>query len=143
VEKSELDRTIPPAIAFAGSRHLVIAANSAGRRADLDYDFEALKALMNRENVMTFQLVWRESQAIFHSRNPFPVGGIVEDPATGAAAAVLGGYLRDAGLTALPTKLEIRQDETMGRPSLLTVEVPNAGGIVVTGSARQIINEGT
>ncbi|MCK6068499.1 MULTISPECIES: PhzF family phenazine biosynthesis protein [Microbacterium] len=22
----------------------------------------------------------------FHSRNPFPVGGVVEDPATGAAA---------------------------------------------------------
>ena len=34
---------------------------------------------------------WRESQYLFHSRNPFPVGGVVEDPATGAAAAALGG----------------------------------------------------
>ncbi|WP_080647086.1 PhzF family phenazine biosynthesis protein [Salinispora arenicola] len=25
---------------------------------------------------------------------PFPPGGVVEDPATGAAAAALGGYLR-------------------------------------------------
>ena len=28
----------------------------------------------------------------FHARNPFPVGGVVEDPATGAAAAAFGAY---------------------------------------------------
>ncbi|MEL7340544.1 MAG: peptide-methionine (S)-S-oxide reductase, partial [Bacteroidota bacterium] len=30
------------------------------------------------------------------------VGGVVEDPATGAAAAALGGYLREAGLRTAP-----------------------------------------
>ena len=34
----------------------------------------------------------------FHARDPFPVGGVVEDPATGAAAAAFGGYLRALGL---------------------------------------------
>ena len=34
----------------------------------------------------TVQLVWREADDRFHSRNPFPPGGVVEDPATGAAA---------------------------------------------------------
>ena len=33
----------------------------------------------------------------FRSRNPFPPGGVVEDPATGAAAAAFGGYLRELG----------------------------------------------
>ena len=31
----------------------------------------------------------------FHARDPFPPGGVVEDPATGAAAAALGAYLRE------------------------------------------------
>jgi PhzF family phenazine biosynthesis protein len=83
-------------------------------------------------------LIWRESIAVFHSRNPFPVGGVVEDPATGAAAAALGGYLRDAGLISVPAKLLIRQGEAMGRPSRLRVEIPVAGGIVVRGTAVPI-----
>ncbi len=62
----------------------------------------------------------------------------MEDPATGAAAAALGGYLRDAGLIAPPATFVIRQGEAMGRPSLLTVGVPAVGGIVVTGSAVEI-----
>ncbi len=131
----ELDTSIPPAKAYAGAWHLVLATASAERLARLDYDFEALKALMLRENLTTVQLVWRERHDLFHSRNPFPVGGVVEDPATGASAAALGGYLRDAGLIAAPMRFVVRQGETMGRPSLLTVDVPGTGGIVVSGSA--------
>jgi predicted PhzF superfamily epimerase YddE/YHI9 len=88
-------------------------------------------------NVM-LQLVWRERSDVFHSRNPFPVGGVIEDPATGAAAAALGGYLREAKLVAVPTTIHIRQGEAMGRPSRLTVEIPATGGIVVTGTAIPI-----
>lgn len=131
----DLDPSIPPAKAYAGAWHLVLAAASADRLARLDYDFDALKALMLRENLTTVQVVWRERPDLFHSRNPFPVGGVVEDPATGASAAALGGYLRDAGLIATPSRFVIRQGETMGRPSLLTVDVPPTGGIVVSGSA--------
>lgn len=64
-----------------------------------------------------------------------PVGVVVENPATGAAAAALGGYLRDASLIETPAEFEIRQGETMGRPSQLAVTVPPAGGIIVTGAA--------
>ena len=35
----------------------------------------------------TLQLVWREGPRSFRVRHPFAVGGVVEDPATGAAAA--------------------------------------------------------
>lgn len=137
-ENDDLDPAIPPAIAYAGAWHLVIAVTRAERLADLDYDFEKLKSLMHRENLTTLQLVWRENDTLFHSRNPFPVGGVVEDPATGAAAAALAGYLRDAEIINSPTGFEIRQGEAMGRPSLLKVDVPVSGGIIVTGAAVEI-----
>ena len=41
-------------------------------------------------DLTTLQLVWREAPDRFRARDPFPVGGVVEDPATGAAAAALG-----------------------------------------------------
>ncbi len=137
-ERDELDASIPPARAYAGAWHLVLAVRASQRLANLEYDFEQLKALMLRDGLTTLQLVWREQPDLFHSRNPFPVGGVVEDPATGAAAAALGGYLRDARLVLAPARILIRQGEAMGRPSRLTVDIPISGGIVVTGSAVPI-----
>jgi len=134
----ELDPALPPALAYAGAWHLVLAAATRSRLDRLNYDFDRLKSLMLAHDLTTLQLVWRESERRFHARNPFPVGGIVEDPATGAAAAALGGYLRDAGLMAAPARFEIRQGERMGRPSLLSVAVPASGGIEVAGTAVAI-----
>ena len=134
-ERGDLDGAIPPARAYAGAWHLVLAVTTADRLADLDYDFAALKALMLRDGLTTLQLVWRERPDLFHARDPFPVGGVVEDPATGAAAAALGGYLRDAGLVSAPTSLVILQGEVMGRPSRLEVTIPASGGITVAGAA--------
>jgi len=134
----ELDPDLPPIKAYAGAWHLILATASAETLANLDYDFDALRALMQREGLTTLQLVWRERDDLFHSRNPFPIGGIVEDPATGAAAAALGGYLRDAKIVTTPFEFQIRQGEYVGMPSLLEVEVPQTGGILVTGVARDI-----
>ena len=137
-QREDLDTAIPPIKAYAGAWHLVLAVAAAERLAELDYEFETLKAMMLRENLTTLQLIWRESPEVFHSRNPFPVGGVVEDPATGAAAAALGGYLRAAGLVEAPATILIRQGEAMGRPSRLTVDIPASGGIVVSGTAVKI-----
>jgi PhzF family phenazine biosynthesis protein len=136
--QNDLDGSIPPARAYAGAWHLVLAVIDAQRLAELDYDFEKLKVLMLRDGLTTLQLVWQESSAVFYSRNPFPVGGIVEDPATGSAAAALGGYLRSAKLITVPTTILIRQGEAIGRPSQLVVHIPVSGGIVVTGKAIRI-----
>ncbi|NJM46672.1 MAG: PhzF family phenazine biosynthesis protein [Alkalinema sp. RU_4_3] len=136
--RGDLDGAIEPMLAYGGSWHLVLAAATRGRLDDLDYDFEALKAVMLGAGLLTVQLVWRESERVFHSRNPFPVGGVIEDPATGSAAAALGGYLRSAKLIPVPGRFEIRQGLVMGRPSWIGVEVPIAGGIVVTGRAVRI-----
>ncbi|MGW1289451.1 PhzF family phenazine biosynthesis protein, partial [Streptomyces sp. NPDC002586] len=84
---ADLDPAFPPHVAFAGARHLVLGAATRARLADLAYDFVRLEALMHRLELITVQLVWRESATVFHVRNPFPIGGVVEDPATGAAAA--------------------------------------------------------
>lgn len=129
----ELDPDLQPTLAYAGAWHLVLALRERARLTALSYPFDALKVLMLKHELTTLQLVWRESATCFHARNPFPVGGIVEDPATGAAAAALAGWLRDAGLMAAPFALQIRQGEDMGRPSRIEVEAPAVGGIVVRG----------
>lgn len=131
----ELDPGLPPRIANAGNDHLVLAAATRARLAVLDYDFDRLQALMADRGWTTLQLVWREGPASFLSRNPFPPGGVVEDPATGAAAAAFGGYLRELGLVAPAARLTIRQGVDLGRPSRLLVRVPEYGGIEVTGTA--------
>ena len=133
--RADLDPGIPPVVAYAGAWHLVLAVARRATLDALDYDFEDLRDLMEAERITTLQLVWSESDDVWHARDPFPVGGVVEDPATGAAAAAFGGYLRDSGLLRAPARFVIRQGEAMGRPSLLEVSVPERGGITVTGGA--------
>ncbi len=137
-EESDLDPDLPPAVAYAGAHHLVLAAASIDRLSRLEYDFDRLRALMEARGWTTIQLVQRESDGVFHSRNPFPVGGVYEDPATGAAAAALGGYLRDAGLIEPPVELLVKQGDFMGRPGRLEVSIPSSGGILVSGRAVDI-----
>jgi PhzF family phenazine biosynthesis protein len=133
-----LDDALPPYVGFAGNYHPVLAVSSRQVLADLDYDYQALAALMADNDWTTMQLVHRERPDLFHARDPFPPGGVVEDPATGAAAAALGGYLRALGLVPPSRRVTIRQGEDMGRPSLLLVDIPEQGGIDVTGSATQL-----
>ncbi|MFE7765988.1 PhzF family phenazine biosynthesis isomerase [Streptomyces sp. NPDC057438] len=135
----DLDPALPPHVAFGGVQHLVLAAGSRARLADLAYDFDALGDVMRRHDWTTVHLVWRESPDRFHARDPFPVGGVVEDPATGAAAAAFGGYLRTLGLVGAPATVTIRQGEDMGRPSELRLDVsPEDPRSRVTGRAVPI-----
>ena len=136
--EEELDPAIPPARIFAGNWHVVLGALTPERLADLDYDYERLKSLMIADGLTTIQLVWREKPGLYHARDPFPVGGIVEDPATGSGAAAFGGYLRDAKLVDAPASIVILQGESLGRPSRLEVRIPATGGIVVAGTATPI-----
>jgi PhzF family phenazine biosynthesis protein len=133
----DLDPALPPKIANAGNDHPVLAVRTRDRLSRLDYDFDRLGELMAAAGWTTLQLVWREDEHTFHSRNPFPPGGVVEDPATGAAAAAFGGYLRELGLVPLPAQVAIIQGADMGRPSDLRVSIPAdpAAGISVTGTA--------
>ncbi|MBA0124463.1 PhzF family phenazine biosynthesis isomerase [Haloechinothrix sp. YIM 98757] len=136
---SELDPAYPPAVAYAGNDHLVLAAASRERLARLDYDFEALGAHMRTHGWTTVHLVWAQSATVFHARDPFPVGGVVEDPATGAAAAAFGGYVRELGSVGLPARLHIVQGEDMGRRSDLMVDLAaDDDRVSVTGTAVRL-----
>ncbi|QWB24110.1 MULTISPECIES: PhzF family phenazine biosynthesis protein [Streptomyces] len=138
--EADLDPALPPRAAFAGAWHPVLAAASRERLADLDYDMADLGTLMARTGWTTIDLVQRESDTVFHARNPFPPGGVMEDPATGAAAAAFGGYLRELGLVPTPATLTVHQGGDMGRPSTITVTVPaeQDTGIAVTGPAVRL-----
>lgn len=54
---------------------------------------------MQKHGLVTVNLIWRDGADTIHSRNAFAGHGVYEDPATGAAAAALAGYLRDADIT--------------------------------------------
>jgi PhzF family phenazine biosynthesis protein len=139
-DRAELDPRLPPRTAFAGAWHPVIAVRSRERLAGLDYDMDVLGALMAERDWTTVDLVWRESPTVFHARNPFPPGGVREDPATGAAAAAFGGYLREISAVDTPATVTVHQGHDMGRPGLLTIGIPTdpASGISVTGTAVRI-----
>ncbi|MFJ6823739.1 PhzF family phenazine biosynthesis protein [Streptomyces niveus] len=136
---ADLDPALPPRIAYGGARHLVIGAATRARLADLSYDFARLEALMHRLELTTVQLVWRESADVFHVRDPFPVGGVVEDPATGAAAAAFGAYARELGLVPAESTLTLHQGADMGRPGVLTVQLrPGDARVRVSGAGAPI-----
>jgi PhzF family phenazine biosynthesis protein len=137
--RQDLDPALPPRVGFAGAYHPVLAAATRERLAGLDYDFDRLGAIMGARDWTTIQLVWREETLRFHSRNPFPPGGVIEDPATGAAAAALGAYLRELDLVRPPATITILQGEDMGRPGRLLVDLhADRPGIDVTGTAVAI-----
>lgn len=135
--RADLDAGFEPALAYAGAWHPVLLVAGRARLAALDYDFEALAALMAAKDWTTIALAWREDAGTLHVRNPFPPGGIVEDPATGAAAAALGAYLAANGALPRSRAFLIRQGEDMVRPSRLEVHVPEdpTAGVRVSGAA--------
>jgi PhzF family phenazine biosynthesis protein len=137
--RDNLDPRFPVRFAFAGAKHLILVAKDRKILADMSYPFEVVKALMAEEGLVTISLLWQESEELFHSRNAFAAGGVYEDPATGAAAAALAGYLRDIGWKG-KNEFTILQGEDMGMPSRLTVKFGMKLGesISVSGEVRHI-----
>ncbi len=138
-QAEQLDPTLPPTLAHAGNDHLLLALKDRATLAALDYDLAAGAALMAAHGLTTINLLWAEGPRLFHSRNAFAIGGVAEDPATGAAAAALGGALRDLGWPH-GGAIEIRQGEDMGRPSHLRAEIGAVvgEGIRVSGKVRAV-----
>ena len=136
---ADLDPHYPNLLANAGAEHLILVVRTRERLADLDYDFDALAQLMQDHGLVTLQLIWPESRKVYHSRNPFASHGVVEDPATGAAAAAFGGYLRQLGLIGDNAKFTILQGAEMGRPSKILVSVIRGEpGVRVSGTATRM-----
>ena len=137
--RDDLDFKIPPARIHAGADHAVLALKTRGALARMRYDFRRGRDLMEESGLITIALVMAENPRLFHVRNAFAFGGVMEDPATGAAAAALAGYLRDLGWPHGGV-VNIVQGEDMGMRSLIRAEIdtPIGGSIRVSGMARLI-----
>lgn len=107
-----LNPAFPPRLASAGVRHLILVLRERQTLAGMSYPFDEVRVLMREKDLVTISLLWQESDAVFHSRNAFASGGVYEDPATGAAAAALAGYLRDIDWKG-PKTFTILQGEDM------------------------------
>jgi PhzF family phenazine biosynthesis protein len=141
-QRHDLDPRIPPAVAEAGARHLILALQDRGRLAAMHYDLPKGRALMLAQGFATISLVQAERSDLFHARNPFAAGGVYEDPATGAAAAALAGYLRDIDWPH-GGSIDILQGQDMGVPSRLRADIPPEPGtsIRVSGHVRIMSGE--
>jgi trans-2,3-dihydro-3-hydroxyanthranilate isomerase len=88
-----------------------------------------------------------DARNTFHARMFSPSMGIVEDPATGSAAAAFAGYLAQHGTYANGEhEIRIEQGFEMGRPSLMELTLRIRGGELVgaaIGGDAVIVSEGT
>jgi PhzF family phenazine biosynthesis protein len=137
--EDDLDPHLPIRVSYSGNHHPIVGVPPAVLD-HLDHDQQALSRLMAAQGWgATVAVVTRTADTEFEARNPFPPGGVREDPATGSAAAALGGYLRGLGLVEPPVRVTVRQGRHVGRPGLLTVDIPSGdGGIAVSGRAVPI-----
>lgn len=134
---ADLDPRIPPALIHGGASHAVLALRSRAALAAMHYALDAGRTLMLEAGLVTIVLVVAESGQLLHTRNAFASGGVLEDPATGAATAALAGYLRDLGWPH-GGAIDVVQGEDMGMRSRLRAEIGPVPGssIRVSGTAR-------
>ncbi len=137
VPHAALDPELPPRLSNAGNPHPVVVIADRAVFDAFAFDPDAVRALMDERGwPATITVLHRLGPERFAARNLFPVGRITEDPATGSAAAAVGAYLRDLG--GAPARMVIEQGEHVGRPGVLTVDIPARGGVIVSGNAVPI-----
>lgn len=140
ITEGDLDPHYHPLVSYAGNWHPVLFFAARDIFDQFTFDPQSARDLMDAQKWPgTITTAFAISDTEFETRNIFPVGRISEDPATGSAAAALGGYLRLRNLVTTPTRVVVHQGRHVGRPSLLSVEIPTIGGIIVSGTAVQIL----
>lgn len=137
--REDLHPDFLPAVGSSGNLHPILVAGDLERLKKLDYDFAALQQLSRARDWITLQLIVPIAPGQWRSRNPFPWGGIVEDPATGSSAAAFLGYLREVALIADGESITIEQGVEMGQPSTLTA-LSKGNGAQITGPVVAIEN---
>ncbi|WP_422037289.1 PhzF family phenazine biosynthesis protein [Roseibium sp.] len=135
----DLDPQLAPAFIHGGANHVVLPLKDRARLSAMSYELNEGRAVMRKHDLVTVMLVYIEGNQTFVVRNAFASGGVLEDPATGAAAAAFAGYLRDSQWPHNGS-FTIRQGEDMGSPSLIKVTLDDTAGasVRVSGGARDI-----
>jgi PhzF family phenazine biosynthesis protein len=137
--EADLDERYPVRLSYAGNWHPIVVLRDPAVFDTFRFDPTAMRALMDAEGYTgTVSILLATSPTEFEARNLFPVGAITEDPATGSAAASLGGYLRSLGSMDDAEPVIIHQGRHVGSPSLLIIHIPKSGGIIVSGTAVPI-----
>lgn len=139
LNRSQLNSSISPARIHAGADHFVICLRDRKDLKSMSYDLNEGREFMRKHGIVTIMLVFINNDQLFDVRNAFASGGVVEDPATGAAAAAFSGYLRDINWPH-ENKIKIIQGEDMGQRSVLKAEFSDEIGsaIKVSGTTRKI-----
>lgn len=119
----------------------------AVRRARLDRAiWQEHLASSPANQVYLFSYQTETPAAHIHARMFAPAMGIVEDPATGAAATALGGYLgKRSPVSDGKVGWVIEQGFEIGRPSLLHMQVEKRGGEIASvrvGGSSVVVGEG-
>ncbi|AKU14651.1 PhzF family phenazine biosynthesis protein [Luteipulveratus mongoliensis] len=138
--REDLREDLPPRLAYAGATHPIVPLAERATFDGFSFEPAAMRALQDQHGWVTVAVLWQASEAEWEARNPFPVGTVAEDPATGAAAAATGAYLRSQGAVPVPGAITIKQGKHVGRPSILAVSIPASGGITVSGSATPLLS---
>lgn len=121
-----------------GTEQLIVplASADAVRRARVSYDLLTRATSDSvRPNAYVFAGMGEGSllSRYFFSKS----GAMVEDPATGSAAANLGGWYL-AGNAPLPLSLTISQGEMAGRPSTLRMRIDESRNVYVAGEVVEL-----
>lgn len=140
------------------------SANPTAYSAGVPFQFIAVASVAALNRVALDHQVWRASiggteaphvvalaaapnARDIHMRMFAPLMGITEDPATGAAAAALAGWLLDHERPGDGThRWQVHQGHAMGRPSLILLEADVARGrieAVRVGGSAVIIGRGS
>lgn len=151
IEMADLQPNITPLLANAGNNHLVLCLNERKTLTEFAYDFEPVRRLMLEDNILTLAIMvfadnadaTKDAQHIY-IRNPFAAGNVYEDPATGAAAAAVSGWIRDQQIMPVH-RLVFYQGEEMGVPCLLETQYPSEKGapIQLAGTVRVLKTTGS
>lgn len=146
LSKLDLSRSdITPALINAGAQHLLLPLINRSSLEAMEYDFDAVKQLMIKHGLVTVMLVHQSNHTEWVVRNAFASGGVVEDPATGAAAAAFVGYLRDVRYVDTDSDTDtdtvtLYQGAQIEMPSVITARYQHEAGlpIKITGRTRYI-----
>lgn len=136
--------TLPVQVAYAGLEDIMIPIPTVETLNTLHPDMEAVAALTEKHNAVSFHCFAIPTQAIrqssnqtitAHVRDFAPQYGIPEESATGTANAALTHYLSTHGVIPAAGDFSFLQGETMGRPSVVATRITADGTIYVGGTA--------
>jgi len=131
LKQQDINFDIAPAHIHGGADHIVLVLNKESHVKNMRYNFDEGLALMQKYGWVTIMLVYQQKNSLFYVRNAFAAGGVVEDPATGAAAAAFCGYLRDAYDWPMHD-IKLIQGVDMGRPSEITAQFSKEKSTAIT-----------